>query len=192
MLSYSGAVERANAPQLLTTQPMEPVAMAATTIPARKPISTLDLAWAAGFLEGEGSFLNYSSPNVTAAQVQREPLERLERLFGGSMGRRITRGFNNNPIWVWKANARRSIEIMMTLYVLMSPKRQGEIAAAVKKWRAGRLLKSHGTDLCGRGHDLVGDNIVLVAGKYRNCRKCKNDSRRAWRAKRRAAGLPYA
>lgn len=45
-----------------------------------------DLAWAAGFLEGEGSFSvnttgNSKIPTVQAAQVQEEPIDRLLKIF---------------------------------------------------------------------------------------------------------------
>lgn len=54
------------------------------TLFSSKPVSTLQLAWAAGFIEGEGSFSN----TVTAAQVQKEPIERLHALFGGRIYQR--------------------------------------------------------------------------------------------------------
>jgi hypothetical protein len=157
--------------------------MADATIPTRKPISTLDIAWAAGFLEGEGSFTYHGSAVVTAAQVQKEPIDRLVTLFGGRMWLRQTRGFSLKPIWVWQPPSRRAVEIMLTVYTLMSPKRQSEIEFAVKRWSQGRMLKSHSSDTCGIGHPLVGSNIKWV-GKYRKCRYCLNYNKR----RRRAAG----
>jgi hypothetical protein len=160
------------------------------SIAISKPISTLHLAWAAGFLEGEGSFVKGpdGSPCVSAAQVQREPIDRLELMFGGKISRRSTNGFSDKQIFVWRLSARRSIEVMMTLYILMSPKRRGEIESAISKWKSGRLLKSHDWDQCGRGHPLVGDNIKWVRGTYRKCRQCANASRRERRARRREQG----
>lgn len=55
-------------------------------------ISLVQLGWAAGFLEGEGSFTNGGSPCVSAGQVQREPLERLSALFGGRISQRAPKG----------------------------------------------------------------------------------------------------
>src|SRR5262249_16159364 len=49
------------------------------------PRSSGDLRWAAGFLEGEGSFSCRSSLQVCATQVQTWPLERLRDLFGGAI-----------------------------------------------------------------------------------------------------------
>ena len=46
-----------------------------------------DLYWSAGFLEGEGAFMKNGTGGivVTASQVQKEPLDRLYKLFGGGM-----------------------------------------------------------------------------------------------------------
>lgn len=53
----------------------------------------IELAWAAGFMDGEGSFMIQQGTNrygnlqhcckVSAAQVSRVPLEKLLKLFGG-------------------------------------------------------------------------------------------------------------
>lgn len=49
-----------------------------------------DIAWAAGFFEGEGAVRLYLgefsvSGNINAPQKDKAPLERLQRLFGGSI-----------------------------------------------------------------------------------------------------------
>jgi hypothetical protein len=157
-------------------------------IPAiSKPISTLHLAWAAGFLEGEGSFVAgpEAAPCVSAAQVQLEPLQRLAEMFGGKITSRKTNGFSDKSIFVWRLSARRSIEVMMTLYLFMSPRRKEQIERSITKWRSGRLLKSHHWNMCGRGHLLTEDNVFLVDGKYRKCRQCRKDAKRRMRARRR-------
>ena len=153
------------------------------------PRSTKDLAWAAGFLEGEGSFGNYGSPTVTAAQVQREPLDRLFRLWGGAISQRKTLGFSNKPIWVWKIWAHRAAEVMMTLYVLMSPKRQREIEKSIARWKLSRLMKRRGTGYCGRGHPLEGKNIFMANG-YVKCRECRSLNKRERRKRLRAGSAP--
>lgn len=189
---YSGATDCYQQPAAPDhKQPLEAVAMAgANTTPK---ISTLHLAWAAGFLEGEGSFSGggpHGGPAVTAAQVHKEPIDRLLSLFGGSAYQRITKGFSTKPIWVWRLNTKQSAALMMTLYVLMSPKRQGEIASAIHKWKnQGRALKSHNSNICGKGHELTETNTFWVLGKYRKCRICRAAAKRARRARLRAAGL---
>lgn len=134
-----------------------------------KPLSTLHLAWAAGFLEGEGSF----SSCVTAAQVQKEPIERLAAMFGGRITRRTTKGHGTQPIWVWALPNRRSIEIMMTLYVLMSPRRRQQIETALARWKTQkRILRPHGSSVCGKGHELTDENVYITSAGHRKCRVC--------------------
>lgn len=74
---------------------------------------------------------------------------------------------------------------MMTIYVLMSPKRQAEIASALSQWRMARSLRSHNATHCLKGHALAGDNLFM-AGKYRRCRACMNSTRKRWRDKQRS------
>jgi hypothetical protein len=154
-----------------------------------KPISTLHLAWAAGFIEGEGSFSSAGrqSACVTAAQVQKEPIERLQALFGGRVVHRHTSGHSSKPIWVWSLTARRSIEVMMTLYVLMSPRRQGQIEAALAMWKAQkRILRPHGSTHCGAGHELADGNVYLTKNGHVQCAECKRVAKRARRERLRA------
>lgn len=150
-------------------------------------IDPVQIAWAAGFIEGEGciSGKGSSSSIITAAQVHKEPVEHLQKLFGGKLRQRTTRGFSGTPIWIWSLNVRRSIEVMMTIYVLMSPKRQKEIERALSIWRSQkRILKSHGSNFCGRGHELTSNN-VYVYGPHRKCKKCRLDAKAAFRVRQR-------
>ena len=95
-------------------------------------VTTRDLAWAAGFLEGEGSFRPTSNngAEVKAVQVELEPLYRLLALFGGRIQPRNA-GRNSPPTWkqshVWIAYGARARGIAMTLYVMMSRRRQTQI-----------------------------------------------------------------
>lgn len=75
----------------------------------RNPV---ELAWAAGFLDGEGHFgLRGAdgSPFVEAAQVRtRAPLDRLQVLFGGSI--RCGRS-----AWRWKLEGRPAVQLALPL-----------------------------------------------------------------------------
>jgi len=105
--------------------------------------TTCDIYWAAGFLEGEGSFTTSTGSNrypVSSAQVrqvQKEPLERLRWIFGGRISIGHTKktmvspengkAYNCQPIHAWYTHQARARGIMMTVYSLMSPKRQEQI-----------------------------------------------------------------
>jgi hypothetical protein len=95
-----------------------------------------DIGWAAGFLEGEGYFSwNRTAISVQASQVQREPLDRLQMLFGGRINGPYS-SKNQNPYFRWSLCGTRAAEVCMTLFVLMSPKRKEKMASILAEWRS--------------------------------------------------------
>lgn len=153
------------------------------TMAAQNHTSITDLAWAAGFLEGEGSFgCHGGSTRVSAGQVQKEPLDRLMKLFGGRLTQKKPGGLGTQPLWIWVLPAKRSAAVMMTLYSFMSPRRKGQIEESLSVWRKSRLIRVGGSDKCTKGHDINGDNARFVRGrKYPTCKQCRNEVRHAWR-----------
>jgi hypothetical protein len=99
-----------------------------------------DLDWAAGFLEGEGSFLLNNNrgrpavPTVKATQTDEECLKRLQTLFGGSVCQddrtkpgRDTDGYSRKMQYEWRISGQRALDFMRTIYPLMSARRQEQI-----------------------------------------------------------------
>ncbi len=77
-----------------------------------------ELAWAAGFIEGEGSFGYQATSIIRAKQVStHEPLEKLVRLFGGGIS-----------VDSWQLCGGAAVFVMFQLYPLMSKRRQEQIA----------------------------------------------------------------
>lgn len=97
-------------------------------------VTTRALEWAAGFLEGEGCFAGANRcVRVSAVQVNKEPLNKLLALFGGALSLRQpkpTRHYINKPIWSWYISGSRARGVALTLYLLLSEKRQGQIRRA--------------------------------------------------------------
>ena len=77
-----------------------------------------ELAWAAGFIEGEGSvhfylrkkherYPNYAEPHITADNSVKEYIEILQRLLGGSIfmtknkGKKIGKYETKHDLWRW-------------------------------------------------------------------------------------------
>lgn len=87
-----------------------------------------DLEWAAGFIEGEGSFPNMKHPRVCVTQKNLEPLQRLVRLFGGRIY-----SVKNRDWAIWQISGPRARGVMMTLYSLMSKRRRGQIRLMLQK-----------------------------------------------------------
>ena len=147
-------------------------------------ITPRELEWAAGFLEGEGSFTYY--PCVSACQVQAYPLHRIARLFGGPVTYRAPGRYQpqQSGYYRWAISGSNARGAMMTLYVLMSPRRKAQIDFVLEQWRhaPGRPRdRAH----CSRGHELTVDNVESYTPKdgitRRVCKECKARRYRSWR-----------
>jgi len=147
-------------------------------------MKVIDVAWAAGFLEGEGSFAHARSAVVAAPQIQREPLEQLQRLFGGPIYERRTP--KGKIIHVWQIYSRNAAALMMTIYPLMSPKRQEQISKVLQVWRS-KGLHSRDKTHCPSGHlyDKLyqAKDPTLRIQRYRYCRVCHNAAAQRWAEK---------
>jgi hypothetical protein len=108
-------------------------------------IALSELHWAAGFMEGEGSFGFYRNAKgprlmMSCAQVCQEPIERLKALFGGN-SRLQEMAAPRQAIWKWQVYGVRAAAGMMTLYSLMAPRRKGQIEQALEGWRTVRVRR---------------------------------------------------
>ena len=126
-------------------------------------LSTNDIYWIAGFLEGEGCFTNGKerSTIVQASQKEREPLDHIASLLGGKIG------YNKKGFYKWYMSGSRAIGVMFTVFLLMSSRRKGQIEKAVKAWKA---RTNHGwyKTKCKNGHEF---DMVNGQGR-RMCRQC--------------------
>lgn len=116
-----------------------------------------DIAWAAGFLEGDGHFgyhkqgkfkrkdgsfgKKYGQPVVVADQVNPEPLIKLASLFGGAfLGPYKT---TRQPKYRWEMSSNKAAALMMTMWSFMSKVKQDQIEVALARWK---LTPSAGGD----------------------------------------------
>lgn len=153
----------------------------------------LELYWAAGFLEGEGCFhFGPKAVYVTATQVQRQPLERLLALFGGTIqAKRKSRTPNAQDFYRWTVGGTRGAGIAMMMWTLMSPRRREQIEVALAKWKQLPPSRSNimrVTGHCASGHKMTPENTGHHSAGYRFCRICKRNGDVAYRKNRRAAG----
>jgi hypothetical protein len=118
---------------------------------------------------------------VQTSQKSRQALDWLQLMFGGS----IYFSRRTYPIWRWVLTGPQAAGLMLTLYPLMTTKRQGEIRKTVLAWRQ-RPTQAKYRSRCVQGH-------VLVAGRrQRYCPICTKDRQkiadRRWYLKQRADG----
>lgn len=145
-----------------------------------------ELAWAAGFFDGEGSCTLKRSQNktgrrtvsyapyISVAQVDRQVLDRFQAAVGG-LG--IIRGpyiaakasKNTRPCWQFATSRfEHSQAIVALLWEWLSPIKRGQIARvflAHWEWR-----ETSGANFCHAGHDLRIHGVRYKTGKFR--RKC--------------------
>ncbi len=156
-------------------------------------ISVNDIHWIAGFLEGEGSFYKGEpgrrGRNITiiCGQVQKWPLEKLNLIIPGKM-RLEKRKLPNNSMWRWYTNVANSAGLMMTIYSLMSPKRQEQIRDALFIWGLRRSKDWKYRTHCINGHEISDANTYFT-GKQRCCKLCRKETIRHWHEKQRNKGL---
>ncbi len=156
-----------------------------------------ELYWAAGFIEGEGCFRKSSlrqSTAVSVAQVQREPLERVQRLFGGNINGKDAAKYNPRAsyCYTWAVGGVAAVGIAMTLYPLMSTKRKRQIRETLTYWRSRPPNHKHRL-VCPHGHAYTPENTVLTDGvagyKNRECRTCRINRATLWNQKQRLKRL---
>lgn len=97
------------------------------TLKATKTPTLADLHWAAGFLDGEGCFTCAGgSQRVCGSQKDPELLYRLLAFFGGRIYQ------HKNQIPKWEVCGSRARGVMMTLYPMLSTRRQEKIRLCLK------------------------------------------------------------
>lgn len=118
----------------------------------------LDLAWAAGIIEGEGSFTLEScgtSGRITVSQKDPELLYRLQALFGGSVKCRKPRSSNiytNSDIYEWAVYGATAIGLMLTIFTWLTRRRRDQCRPIIEHlvqnsmWRRIRQCEHCGTD----------------------------------------------
>lgn len=139
-------------------------------------------------MEGEGSFrYRVRTPHVSAVQVQREPLDRLQLLLGGKIYWRLTKG---NGIFVWECYGALGASVMMTLYPMLSPRRKAQVAGALAQWKKRRTLRAEyarrkAATHCKRGHAFTLENTYVYPRGVRSCKTCMTMHNKARRLRLR-------
>lgn len=102
-----------------------------------------DIYWAAGIYEGEGSCQDTSPsgsglPSAAISQKDTWLLHKLVRLFGGKVYKRDKHDACN----MWVLNGARATGFLLTIYSLLSPRRQSQIRHAIAVKRQPALKES--------------------------------------------------
>jgi hypothetical protein len=157
-------------------------------------IETLDIAWLAGLLEGEGCFWvglkGKGSATISLSMTDREIVERAATLMGT-----VARPGKQPKNVKWRQKFTVSVHgtvaasWMMTILPLMGARRAAKIIACLGVWKTQRTPYGARTH-CKNGHPFTGDNFfwrLNAKGQrlVRGCRTCQ-----AYAAGRYARSLP--
>lgn len=151
-----------------------------------------DIAWAAGLLEGEGTFRyqykqgTYAAFNIAMGSRDKDVIDRMLALVPGSRGH-VT-DLNGTPFYHWVlGRADCVIPFLNTIYPYMGTRRRNAIAEAIWDWwntPVGNKDKTH----CKNGHEFTPENTIknpCDEGR-RRCRICTTEARRRAEAVRRS------
>lgn len=113
-------------------------------------MSTADIYWLAGYLEGEGSF-GYKdwSPRITFQTTDFDVAHHAGLLLGRGPRGPLQRSPSRKPIWYTAAYGQRAASWMMTLYALLGVRRQASIRNALQRWRVSRNMPPRATEYVG-------------------------------------------
>lgn len=111
-------------------------------------INVADVAWAAGFIEGEGSVREKRNLSLRVTQVNAEPLEKLQRMFGGTLYTIPLRKHYQQQ-WQWQACGNECAACVMIIYSFMSLRWKLRIERALAMWKPKRA------HLCGHYQEVA-------------------------------------
>ncbi len=151
-----------------------------------------DIAWAAGFLEGEGCFFcgKDNALRVVVTQKQKWPLEKMEEIFGGQI--LSIKKANGREYWQSQWFNSNAVPICQAVLPYLSPRRFGQVKYATGRYYDNMIKqltrKVSRLQSCPKGHADTGhytlrpDNANFGAGNV----YCKHCSREAATVKRLA------
>lgn len=162
--------------------------------------TTTEVAWAAGFFDGEGCVSlhdnrGYSILTLHVSQTELTILERFQHAigdFGNIYGPRQHKAIKNisKPSWDWQCSRREHIEIIIdTLRPFLHHTKLTQAQASLfflktffPKPLPNELIVADSTPdrKCPRGHDMS-TNFLITKRGYKRCRECQ----KIWNTARR-------
>lgn len=171
--------------------------MASTSV-APRTFNREDLAWAAGFYDGEGHTRTGRSLGVVVSQsLSPELLERFKRAVGvgnvhGPFEYRHKRP-SQKPFYTYGAVSFESAQhCICCLWPWLGSAKRAQASNALRTWHAhprkwSRARKGHSRLICRRGHRVEGANAYMAKNGQTVCRECRRIWERGHTQKMKAA-----
>lgn len=155
----------------------------------------LELAWAAGFFDGEGcthlsKYERYGKPHcyvtMTVVQVERQNLERWQRAVGaGTIGGKRRHKLSTKPFYSLTVSSSRVPRVLELMWPYLGEAKKHQAEECLRVGKVGRSRVSE-RECCVNGHPYTPDNIYLtVRGRVR-CKVCVKAADLRARLKKRA------
>jgi intein/homing endonuclease len=148
-------------------------------------ITSLEIAWLAGLIEGEGCILlarsNNRTPALEIGMTDEDVIERVAKLFKRIHYVQTNSDKSKKIAYKTTIYGKDAIQWMFTLYPLLGKRRQAKIKEVVKVWKTTRNRKDSNFFNCGCPKEF---SNIYMAGKYPVCKKCvtiKNERNRQLR-----------
>lgn len=150
-------------------------------------ISLVDIGYAAGFYDGEGSIIKHKEANsctVSIVQKDPEPLVKLCKQFGGNIK-------TYNSYNYWRVTGTEARGFILTIFSLLSTRRKHQILEC-KEWFTT-------PDKCPNGHLYTESSYFMEQYGGRNpsrvcieCRKNHEERKQSNREPENAIAISYA
>src|SRR5207248_1914669 len=151
-------------------------------------ISTKDIIWLAGLLEGEGCFhkqYNSNSLIIRVVMCDKDIIDRVASLWGAKTYFKSRANTGRKDVYEAHVWGNLATQWMMTLYSLMGIRRKTKILELLKHWKANcsapnsfilrsrpRSPRTH----CKRGHDMTKLENRYGYGTHIYCKECLREN----------------
>lgn len=135
-------------------------------------MSEIEIAWAAGLLEGEGCFRLKTGTNRPTIQVQMtdlDVLERLQSLFGGSIREMSKRKEHWKDCWVWYLDGKNAADTMKLVLPHMMSRRSEKIKSVLLTYSEHlreRQNRQNNRELAAQEYLSTDQSLRQIAKKY--------------------------
>lgn len=142
----------------------------------------IEWAWFAGWFEGEGciGLTGVHSVRLMAPSTDRDVLERVQHLAGGTIVATKKSSPMHRPKWFWSVGHQDEVRLLLAhLKPYLLSRRLERLEEAEKRLSN---VRRHG--YCKHGHPMEGENLYVSPGGQRMCRACaaRRDRERKARA----------
>lgn len=108
--------------------------------------TTLDIAWLAGILEGEGAFMLIKSkagrskrPIITLNMTDKDIVQRVANMFKTTVQNGFRKEAHYKPIYKCEVSGSRAVQWMFTIFTFMGERRRTKIKELIKIWQESEL-----------------------------------------------------